>query len=151
MAEFLVQSRLDGLKLFAPGLALIPGFQRNEKESVVTGPDIAEQTETNYAGGVFDSGRVGKNLFYLCRRRAGAFLRSRIGKLHVHIHVALVFIREEAGGQPAGKEHAANDAGCKQGQDQCALPNHAAGEADETVGRTLKIAIERSEKLPGNS
>jgi len=85
LPEFLVQTRLDGLKLLGPVLSLIPRLQSDPKEGVVTYPDVAEQTETNHAGGVLDARRVCKNLFYLCRRRACAFLRGCIGKLHVDI------------------------------------------------------------------
>src|SRR5580692_3453317 len=83
--EFLVQTRLDGLKLFSLALALIPGLQTNPKETVVTGPYIAKQTETNHAGGVLDARCTCENLLHLCRSRAGAFLRSRVGKLHVDV------------------------------------------------------------------
>ena len=93
---------LDGLILFAPAFALIPGFQRYPEEGVVTGPDIAEQTETDDAGGVLDPRRVCENLLHLSRGRACAFQRCGIGKLHIDVEVPLVFIGQEAGGQMAG-------------------------------------------------
>src|SRR5207245_3025792 len=50
LAQFLVEMRLDRLKLFGSCRALIPGLERDKKERVVTGAHKAEQTETDDAG-----------------------------------------------------------------------------------------------------
>ena len=71
--EFLVQTRLNGLILFALASALIPGFQRYPEEGVIRGPDVAEQTETYDAGGVLDPRRVCEK-FSTCL--AAALVRS---------------------------------------------------------------------------
>src|SRR5262249_3377921 len=76
-AEFLVKTVFDGLIFFAPLFALIPWLQSNEEESVITGSDKAEQTETNHARRVLDPGGVCKNLLHLSRRSVCAFLGSR--------------------------------------------------------------------------
>jgi hypothetical protein len=52
------EHRLNGLILFAPASALIPGFQRYPEEGVIRSPDVAEQTEPYDAGGVLNPRRV---------------------------------------------------------------------------------------------
>src|SRR5262249_9537935 len=47
LSQFLVQTRFEGLKLFGLLFTLTPRLQSNEEESAITGPDVAEQTETN--------------------------------------------------------------------------------------------------------
>ena len=68
-AEFLVEVRLDLLKLFRAGSAVAPGLQSDEIEGVVTGPDKAEQAETGNARGVLDAGRSCEDLLNLSRCR----------------------------------------------------------------------------------
>src|ERR1700722_6787916 len=114
MAEFLVQTCLDGLILFSPAFALIPGFEADPKEAVVTGPDITEQTETHHAGRVLNAGSVGENLLHLSRCRARALQRGGVGKLHVDIEISLIFIGQEAGGQAAAKEDSGRAANYQQ-------------------------------------
>jgi hypothetical protein len=72
-AEFLIQSRFDGLKLCRPGRPLIPGLQTDKEKRVIASPNITEQAEPDHANGVLDAGRVCENLFHLFRCRAGAF------------------------------------------------------------------------------
>ena len=64
-AEFLVQSILDFLILFRSALAIAPGFQRDEEESVVGGVSEAEQVEADNVGGVLNARRICENLLYL--------------------------------------------------------------------------------------
>src|SRR6266404_5496143 len=104
LAKLLVQAHLDFLILFRSGLTITPGLKRDEKEAVIRSPHKAEQTEADNTRGVFDAWRVGEDLLNLPRRCARAFQRSRIRKLHVDVDIALVFIGQEAGWQPAAKE-----------------------------------------------
>src|SRR4029077_8586278 len=122
-AELLVQALLDFLKLFRSCFAATPGLQRNEKETIVSSPHKAEQAEANNTRGVFDAWRVGEDLLNLPRRCAGALQRSRIRKVHVDVHVALVFIGQEAGWHAAAKENSGKAAGHKQHQRQRGFPN----------------------------
>src|SRR6202041_2478633 len=123
LAELLVQACLDLLILFRPGCAVTPGLKRDKKEAVVSSPHKAEQAKANNTRGVFDAWRVGEDFLNLSRRRAGALQRSRVRKVHVDVHVALVFIRQEAGWHAAAKENSGKAAGHKQCQRRCALPN----------------------------
>ena len=104
LLEFLVQTCLDGLILFAPALALIPGFQRYPEERVIRSSDVAEQTETDDACGVLNSRRLCENFLHLFCGCACALHGGRIRKLHVDIEVALVFVGQEAGGKMFAKE-----------------------------------------------
>ena len=54
----MVQARPDFLILFRPRLAVMPVLQSNEKEGVVTDPDIAEQAKADDARGVLDAWRA---------------------------------------------------------------------------------------------
>src|SRR5580658_8591219 len=71
--ELLVQTCLYGLILFGSALSLVPGFQADPEEAVVTGADITEQTEANHASRVLDARCVREYLLHLSRSRAGAF------------------------------------------------------------------------------
>src|SRR5437016_13248465 len=100
--------RLEGLKLFTLPFALTPGLQTNPKERVVTGPDEADQVEDNHARGVLDSRCICENPFHLSRRGAGASLRRGIRELQTDVQISLIFIGEEARGQPVDEENSGN-------------------------------------------
>ena len=145
--EFLVQMRLDGLILFGLGFAILPGLESYKEECVIRSPDEAEQTETNDAGGVLNSRRVGENLLYLFRSRACAFHGRRIGKLHVDIEVALVFIGQEAGGQMFAKEPRCTAGDYKQHHHDRGLSNQVTRPADKTVGGAVPVGVEPAKEF----
>src|SRR5207245_5195121 len=121
LAKLLVQAHLDFLILFRSGLTITPGLKRDEKETVVSSPYKAEQAEANNACGVLDARRIGEDLLNLSRRCAGTFKRSRVRKIHIDVHVALVFIGQEARGQTAAKESRADAEGRNHHQSQHTL------------------------------
>ena len=47
---------------------------------------------------------VRQDILDFLRNLLGALQRSRIGKLQVDVHVALIFVGQEAGGHPAAEE-----------------------------------------------
>src|SRR5262249_28472603 len=141
----------DGLKLLAPLFTLIPRLQSNKEEGVITGPDQAEQTETNHAGRVLDPRGVCKDFLHLSRGFGCAFLRSSIRELHVDIEVALIFIGKEAGGYTAGNEDSGSNEDGKQREHEKALPNHNARPPDKANGAALPIAVKDAEESPENS
>ena len=147
LAELLVQARLDFLILFRSGFALTPWLQSDEIEGVVTGPDKAEQAEANNGRGVLDAWRIGEDLLNLSRRCARAFQRSRVRKLHVDEGIALVFIGQEAGWQPAAKENSGKPAGRKHHQRQEAFPNQRTGQPQIDFRAGPKNMIEPSEEF----
>src|SRR6266404_2444285 len=95
-AEFLIQSSFYFLILFRSALAIAPGFQRNEEETVVAGVGEAEQIEADNRCRVLNSRNVCENVLYLFPSLAGAFHRRGDGKLHADVEVALVFIGHKA-------------------------------------------------------
>src|SRR6202007_1233955 len=144
--EFLIQTRLDRLILFDPAFTFIPGLQSDEKESVVTGPDGTEQAEADDTCGVLDTRSVRENCLHLSRRSACAFLRGRIGKLHVDVEVPLIFIRQKAGGHPTAEEDSARAASYQEHQHHRALPKQHARPADVSSRGAFEYAIEPVEK-----
>ena len=95
---------LDGLKLFGSGLALIPGLERNKKERVITGAHIAQQTEADDAGRIFNPRSIGQDFFHVSRDRSRAFQRSSVWELEIHERIALIFVRKKTRWHSAGKK-----------------------------------------------
>src|SRR6202007_1065401 len=147
LLKFLVQTCLDGLKLFAPALALIPGFQRYPEERVIGSSDIAEQTEIDDACRVLNSRSICENLFHLFCGCTCPLQRRRLRQLHVDIEVALVFVGQEAGGQMFAKEPCCTAGHYKQHHHHAGLANQVSRETDEAVGRALKVCVEHAEEF----
>src|SRR5277367_1049578 len=97
---------LDRLKLLVACFAIVPGLEGDEKERVVTGSNEAEQTESHDAGRGLNSGCVSNDLIHLRGGLRGAFERSAIGELQVHVGVTLIFVRQKARWEMLGKESA---------------------------------------------
>ena len=147
LAELLVQTRLDFLILFRSAFAVTPGLQGDEKEGVVTGPDIAEQAEADHAGVVLDPRRGAQDFLNVSRCRGRPLQRSRIRKLHVDVDIALVFIGQEAGGQEAAKDNPRNAESHQQHQRQHAFADQRAGQPQIEFRAAPENAIEPSEEF----
>src|SRR5882762_11210203 len=96
--------RLDGLKLFGSGLALIPRLERNKKERVVTGAHEAEQTEADDTCRVFNPRSIAQDFFHVRCDRSGAFQRSSVRELEIDEGIALIFVRKKTRWHSAGKK-----------------------------------------------
>src|SRR5262249_27432527 len=89
LAELLIQTRLDLLKLFRPAPSLIPWLQSDKEEGVIGRARGAERPEPNDAGGGRNSRRVGQDPCDLPRDVVWAFRGGCAWQLQVHIHVPL--------------------------------------------------------------
>src|ERR1700691_5206348 len=143
--------RLDGLILFGPGFAILPGVQGYKEECVVRSPDVAEQTETDDAGGVLHSWRLGENLLHLFRSFACPLHGRRIWELHIDMEVALVFIRQEAGRQVFSEEPRCQSGEYEQHHYDTGLANQVTRPADKAVGRALPICVEPAKEFSQRS
>src|SRR3989442_7513411 len=94
----------DLLILLFAALSLIPVLEGHEKESVVSGSHEAEQAEARHRRRVLHSGRVCQDLFDFRGRVLCTLDRRGVGELKMQKHIALIFIRQEAGWNLAGKE-----------------------------------------------
>src|SRR6266700_352435 len=150
-AEFLIQSSFYFLILFRSALAIAPGFQRNEEETVVAGVGEAEQIEADNRCRVLNSRNVCENVLYLFPSLAGAFHRRRDRKLHADVEVALIFIRHKAGGQAVAKEKRAQTEENEQHHHEPALANYRVGPPHKTIGTALPIAVECVKEFPERS
>src|SRR5713226_8886852 len=92
LGKFPVDSLLDLLKLHFPRLALVPGLQGDEKESVVAGADETKQAEADNAGGLLHSWRFGQRILDFLGDCVGALKGGSIRQLKINIKVALVFV-----------------------------------------------------------
>ncbi len=123
LAKLLVQARLDLLILFRSGCAVTPGLESDEIEGVVTGADIAQQTEANHAAVVLNPRSLAQDFLNIPRCFCGPLLRSRVRKLHIDVDISLVFIGQEARGQTAAEENRADAEGRDHHESQRTLPN----------------------------
>src|SRR6202046_3212661 len=143
--------RPNGLILFAPASALIPGFQRHPEKGVIRGPDVAEQAETYDAGGVLNPRRVCEKVLDLSCGRACTLQGRGIGKLHIDVEVALVFIRQEARRQMFAEEPRGNPGDYKQHHHHAGLVNQIARQADKAIRGALKVCVEPTKEFSERS
>ncbi len=140
--------RLDGLKLFGSGLALIPGLERNKKERVVTGAHEAQQTEADDTGRVFNPRSIAQDFFHVGRDRSGAFQRSSVRELEIDEGIALIFVRKETRWHSAGKKGGPHSKGHEQHDHDNGLSDESCAPADVAFGGTLEDAVKPIEKTP---
>src|SRR4029077_6821010 len=129
------------------GFTIAPGLKRDEKEAVVSGPHKAEQAEADNARGVFNAGRIGEYLLNLLRRCARTLQRSRMRKVHIDVHIPLVFIGQEARWQMAAKETCPDAESRDHHQSQHTLAKNPTAELDVDPGAALEHAIEPIKEL----
>ena len=129
------------------GFALVPVLQGHEEEPVVAGAHEAEQAEPFHGGGVLDAGHRSENLFDLPASLVGALERRRVGKLQMQEHVALVFVGQEAGGQPAAEKPSSRGKDGQHHERHGALANERSRPADITIGGAPEHAVEPAEEL----
>jgi len=87
------------LALLLRFLALFPGLECHEEESVVRRADSAQETEPGDRRRISHTRRVREDGFDLPAHLIGSLERRRFRKLDVQVHVSLILYREKAGRQ----------------------------------------------------
>src|SRR4029077_15168495 len=145
-AQFPIEVRLNGLKLFGACRALIPRLERDKKERVVTGAYKAEQTKTDDAGRVSNSRCICQNFFNVSRDGCRAFQRSSVRELEIDVGIALVFVRKEARGHSVGKKAARQAKGHEQHDHDDGLSEQCRAPTNVALSRMLERAVKPIEK-----
>src|SRR5262249_3894628 len=94
--QFLVQPLFDRLILFFRFLTIAPLLQRDEHESVVTGPYETQQAESDHGRRVFNARGVSENLFDPFAHFIGTLKRRGVRKLEIDVEVTLILVWKEA-------------------------------------------------------
>ena len=146
MAEFAIQTRFDHLKLLQPAFSIVPWFQRDEEESVVTRTGKAEQTEPNDTGRRLHSRCVCQDAFDFLHDVIGTLERRSTGQLQIDVEVSLVFVWQKAGWNSIAEKSRPCSESRQHDYGDGELANERAANPDVGVGRTFKGAIEPIKK-----
>ena len=101
-----------------------------------------QQTESDDAGRVLDTGGLLEEIFNLMADLISALERRRIRQLEREINVALVFLRQEAARQPFPKKTGANRENEQQCETEHGFSNGQARQIYVPVRRAAKDSIE---------
>ena len=125
------------------------GLKVDEEERAVGVVDRAEEVEADDRGVVLHARRVFRTSSTLRRRRRRPLKRGRVGQLQRDVDVALVLLRQEAGGQLPPRTSRAPAAKAPQDQQaDDALVDQGARNADVAVGGPREPPVEPAEEPP---
>ena len=102
---FWLRVRISALRGEFRGHALVPGIELKEVESGVRSRSVGQQAESGDAVERMNAVRVRQDVIDFVHDGVGALQRGGIRQLHLHERVALIFFRNEAGGQALAHAH----------------------------------------------
>ena len=120
------EDRVD--RLFLP--ALVPGFQRHEDRAEVRREGARQRIEAAEEVHADHPRRIHQDALDLARHRVGALERGAVRELEAGDEVALILVREEAGGYGPEEEHVRDE---ERGEDREHEPPARQQRADAAV------------------
>jgi len=96
LREFPIQMCFDGVVFFVGCLALVPFFQRDEKERTVGVVHTAQHAVTNDGDIILHTRSLLQDFLRLPYHVIGSLERSCIGQLQSGVHIALILVWQEA-------------------------------------------------------